>query len=79
MLCSVSACAVYSYSASTYLSFLAPLLGATAGPFFRTAGADVPIEEPLFEYVDAGRPECCGASAAGAEASTYAVGTRPSL
>jgi hypothetical protein len=31
---SSSLCALYAYMASTYLTFLAPRLGATAGPFF---------------------------------------------
>lgn len=56
MLCSVSLCAVYSYSASTYLSLFAPRLGATAGPFF-LEGPEVPIDDPELEYVDGGRPE----------------------
>lgn len=84
MLCSASLCAVYSYSASTYLSFLAPRRGATAGPFFLTPGAAalVPIEDPLFEYVDGGRADCpvfCDAMADAGSISIYVAGTRPSL
>jgi hypothetical protein len=42
--------------ASTYLSFLAPRLGATAGPCFFFAAAAVAEEDVVeLEYVDAGR------------------------
>ena len=60
------------------MTFFAPRLGATAGPFFLPM---VPVFWDAFEYEDDGLSLVGekGAAADGGSVSTYAAGTSPSL
>lgn len=79
MLTSPSPVASYVYRASTWRTvFLAPLLGATAGPTFFGAGASLAGNELVdADAVETGRStdsRCCFGSS-----SAYELGTSPAV